>query len=147
LACLYPDEDRRLLACTDVPFCFRLLWGFLTREGMREGEAFALTWDCLDLKRGACRLDQNKTDDPRAWVLDPGTAEALRRYRAHFRASAEPSDLVFQDRRGGLTRSLGRPSCCAATCERSAWPRSAPSCSNRRPSESRSACTTCAARS
>lgn len=100
LACLYPDEDRRLLACTDVPFCFRLLWGFLTREGMREGEAFTLTWDCLDLKRGACRLDQNKTDDPRAWALDPGTAEALRRYKAHFRPTAEPSDLVFQDPQG-----------------------------------------------
>jgi len=100
LACLYPDEDRRLLACTDVPFCFRLLWGFLTREGMREGEAFALTWADVDVKRGAVRLDQNKTDDPRAWALDTGTAEALRRYKKHFRAEAEPGDLVFQDPQG-----------------------------------------------
>jgi len=37
LATLYPDEDRRLLASANVPFSFRLLWGFLMREGMREG--------------------------------------------------------------------------------------------------------------
>ena len=63
LAYLYPDEDRRLLECPDVPFCYRLLWGFLDREGMRAGEAIALTWADLDLKRGRVRLDQNKTDD------------------------------------------------------------------------------------
>lgn len=97
LAYLYPDEDRRLLACSDVPFSFRLLWGFLMREGMREGEALALTWADLDLKRGGVRLDTNKTDDPRAWVMDPGTARALKLYKDHMRASAEPTERVFLD--------------------------------------------------
>jgi len=39
---LYPDEDRRLLACTAVPLEYRVLWGFLAREGMRDGEAIGL---------------------------------------------------------------------------------------------------------
>jgi len=38
-----------------------------------------MTWSDLDLDRGVVRLDKNKTDDPRSWALDPGTAEALRR--------------------------------------------------------------------
>jgi Phage integrase family len=46
------------------------------------------------------RLDRNKTDDPRAWALDAGIAEALRTYKKHFRAEAEPTDLVFQDAQG-----------------------------------------------
>jgi integrase len=97
LAYLYPDEDRRLLASSDVPFSFRLLWGFLTREGMREGEALALTWADLDLKRGAVRLDTNKTEDPRAWVMDPGTTAALKAYKDSVRADAEAGELVFLD--------------------------------------------------
>ncbi len=80
-AALYPDEDARLLGCTAVPLANRVLYGFLTREGMRAGEAMRLTWEALDLDRGAVRLDKNKTDDPRAWALDPGTADALRRWR------------------------------------------------------------------
>jgi len=43
-AFLYPDEDRRLMACAAVPFEFRILYGFLTREGTRSHEATALTW-------------------------------------------------------------------------------------------------------
>ncbi|HEY2408852.1 MAG TPA: site-specific integrase [Polyangiaceae bacterium] len=100
LAYLYPDEDRRLLKSPDVPFSFRLLWGFLMREGMREGEALALTWSDLDLKRGAVRLDRNKTDDPRAWALDRSTANALKLYKENMRADAEPGDLVFVDPEG-----------------------------------------------
>lgn len=95
LAYLYPDEDRRLLACRSVPLEYRLLWGFLTREGMREGEALALTWADLDLTRGAVRLDKNKTDEPRAWALAPGSADALRAYRTLGLHEATPVDRVF----------------------------------------------------
>lgn len=40
---LYPLEDAALLAAPGaiVPLCYRLLWGFLSREGCREGEAVA----------------------------------------------------------------------------------------------------------
>ncbi len=100
MAYLYPDEDRRLLACTAVPLEYRILWGFLTREGMREGEALALTWGDLDLARGGVRLDKNKTDDPRAWALDAGVAAALRLYRKHCRAADLTTDRVFRDPKG-----------------------------------------------
>ena len=96
LAYLYPDEDARLMACGKVPLGYRLLWGFLAREGMRMGEARKLTWADVDLKRGAVRLDRNKSDDPRVWALDPGVAEALRRYRAQYREGDAPAALVFR---------------------------------------------------
>ena len=50
----------------------------------------------MDLKRGNVRLDRNKTDDPRAWALDPGTASALVAYRELARSQAR----VFTDPRG-----------------------------------------------
>lgn len=98
LTYLYPANDRVLLACGAVPFGYRLLWGFLAREGMREGEALALTWGDVDLAHGMIKLDQNKTDDPRAWALDPGVARALTVYRKHFAPEAEPSEPVFIQR-------------------------------------------------
>ena len=102
LAYLYPDEDRRLMACKALPLEYRLLWGVLAREGMREGEALALTWADMDLDRGAVRLEKNKTDDPRAWALNAGVVAALRAYRERYRANAEPTDPVLVD-------PLGRP--------------------------------------
>jgi integrase len=87
-AWLYPAEDARLLACVDVPLVRRVLYGFLAREGCRCGEALALTWADLDLDRGVIRLDENKTDDPRAWALGDGVAGALGRL-------AGATDLVF----------------------------------------------------
>ena len=55
---------------------------------MHEGEALTLTWADLDLTRGAVRLDKNKTDDPRAWALNPSVAAALRLYRDKYRPQA-----------------------------------------------------------
>lgn len=75
---LYPDEDRRLLACHEVPLSHRVAYGYLAREGMRKGEASRLSWSDIDLERGAIRLDKNKTGDPRAWALSPGVARALK---------------------------------------------------------------------
>ena len=74
---LYPDEEASLLSCVAVPLGHRMLYGFLAREGMRAGEALALEWDDLDLVRGVVRLDENKTDDARNWMLDAGTLRAL----------------------------------------------------------------------
>jgi len=76
---LYPSEDTQLLACTEVALERRVLYGFLAREGLRGGEALKLQWSDLDLTRGVVRLDENKTDDPRAWALGPGVAAALER--------------------------------------------------------------------
>jgi integrase len=102
-AYLYPTEDAKLMASTGangVPLAYRLLYGFLAREGMRRGEAFQLTFADLDLDTGAVRLDENKTDDPRAWALDPGTRAALKIWKDDYRPKAKPGDFVFVDRSG-----------------------------------------------
>lgn len=95
---LYPADDRALLGHVDgIPLANRLLYGFLAREGCRKEEALSLTWLDLDLKHGAVRLDENKTDDPRAWALDPGVVIALRWWREN-RAKGVPDDAhVFVD--------------------------------------------------
>lgn len=104
LSYLYPDEDAVLLGCPAVPLCWRVFYGFLDREGMRASEAVALTWEDLDLERGAVTLDRNKTDDPRAWALSPGVVAALSAWREHLRnvAPVEGDAPVFVD-------ELGRP--------------------------------------
>ena len=79
---IYPSEDVDLLASPAVPLAWRLFYGFLDREGARSGEAGALNYSDVDLERGAVNLDENKTDDPRAWALSPGVASALRAWRA-----------------------------------------------------------------
>ena len=80
-AYLFPSEDAGLLACQQIPLERRMLWGFLAREGMRLGEALSLTWNDLDLKRGAVKLDKNKTNDPRAWALSRSVTAALSAFR------------------------------------------------------------------
>jgi integrase len=91
-SCLWPAEDANLLACQAVPLVRRLFFGVLDREGMRREEAADLRWRDVDLERGRVRLDQNKTDDPRAWALDAGVAAALRVWRSHFQADAGRAD-------------------------------------------------------
>src|SRR5579863_1192752 len=63
--CLYPDEDRALLGCTDIPLLRRFAYGFLDREGMRTDELARLTWADVDLVHNRVDLDENKTDAPR----------------------------------------------------------------------------------
>jgi integrase len=75
---LYPSEDRQLLECVEIPLVYRILWGFLAREGCRVSEAVQLRVGVdVDLERGALTLDENKSDDARAWALDPNVARAL----------------------------------------------------------------------
>ncbi len=97
---LYPDEDARLMACTALPLEHRLLWGFLVREGMRDSEAVQTDWADVDLVRGAVRLDENKTNDPRAWALNPGVVAAFTAYRERYRPSAKAGDPVFVNSKG-----------------------------------------------
>lgn len=103
-AVIYPKEEAQLLACNapdperparkPIALEYRVFWGFLAREGMRTGEASRLAWRDVDLAYGAITLDKNKTDEPRAWALDPGTAEALRRWKK-IRKPANEDALVF----------------------------------------------------
>lgn len=98
---LFPEEEARLLACTEAPYARRLFYGFLAREGCRAGEAASLAWRDLDLATGELTLDRNKTDDPRSWTLDPGVWRALVILRGR-RATEGPEALVF-------VRDNGRP--------------------------------------
>jgi integrase len=98
--CLYPDEDRALLECADVPLLRRLAYGFLTREGMRTDELARLTWADVDLVHNRVDLDENKTDKPRSWDLRPDVLGAMTIWRTHFRKDATTSDGVFVDDAG-----------------------------------------------
>jgi len=95
--CLWPSEDAILLACSAVPLVRRLLFGVIAGEGRRREEAADLRWRDLDLARGVIRLDENKTDDPRAWALDAGVAAALALWRRHFHVDAADHERVFRD--------------------------------------------------
>ena len=62
-----------------------------------------MTWSDFDLDRGAMALDENKTDDPRAWALSPGVTEAMcawRDMRARQGADVGDDALVFVDENG-----------------------------------------------
>jgi len=93
---VYPDEDAKLMACRAIPVALRLVYGILAREGMRVSELLDLKWSDVDLERGIVVLDENKTDDPRSWALDPGVAEALRRWRKVFAWGPSPDVRVFR---------------------------------------------------
>jgi integrase len=96
LGWIYPDEDARLLACVAIPLGWRVFWGFLAREGLRASEAWSLETPDLDLERGALTLDENKTDDPRAWALRPGVPTAIARY-LEVRGGDDPHVFLDED--------------------------------------------------
>ncbi len=82
---LYPSEDEAFLRHSKVALVRRLLAGFCAREGLRRENAVTLQWSnlSLDLSDGAGHIVLDKTKNGRggSWALDPGTAEALRRWQ------------------------------------------------------------------
>lgn len=80
---LYPDEEEALLACTKIPLCFRVLYGWLSRNGTRITETLMLDHGHLDLDRGRVHLEAEwtKTKRARFWDLEPDVVAALRTYR------------------------------------------------------------------
>ena len=104
LVWLWPDEDAALCASPKVPLAFRVLYGFLCREGCRLSEALGLCWHDVDLERGTLALDQSKTEDARAWALDPGVVRALvawKKLRKKKRAAGDNDPVfVLQDENG-----------------------------------------------
>jgi len=97
---LYPSEEVLLMANPKVPLKLRVFFGLCVREGARIGNFLNLRFNDLDLKRGIIRLDNTKTDEPISWVLDPGTAVGLRRYRERCMKGTESSAFVFLDSDG-----------------------------------------------
>lgn len=81
---LYPDEYVRLVRCPEVPIGYRVLWGFIIREGLRIGEAIRIRWEHLSrLPNGRWLLDVPDTKTGRAlnFVLNVGTGEVLDAFR------------------------------------------------------------------
>lgn len=103
-AWLYPDEDAKLLGCVAVPLCWRMFYGALNREGPRASEAIRFDLSDADLERGAIKLDENKTDDPRAWALDGGVVRAFRAWVAMRERDAKrplrPDEPLFTGKDG-----------------------------------------------
>ncbi len=93
-AYLFPEEDAKLLSCKLVDLERRIAYGVLAREGMRASELALLRWRDVDLKHGRVRLDENKTDDPRAWALSPDVTRTLGWWKK--RAGGEDGDLVVR---------------------------------------------------
>ncbi len=82
---LFPDEEARLLAQEDaIPLLYRVLYGFLSRNGTRIGETLRITWDHIDFARKRIRLEAawTKTRRARFWVLDDDVVRSLKRWRA-----------------------------------------------------------------
>jgi len=94
-AYLFPAEEQALMECDKVPLAYRILYGFLAREGMRTGEAAALCWKHVDLERGTIRIEvDNKTDDYRMRSLDRGVTAALSVWKSRVKKST-PNDPIF----------------------------------------------------
>jgi integrase len=97
---LLPSEEAKLLKGRNaagevvVPLGYRVAYAFLHREGMRKGEAERLTWGDVDLAKGIVSLDENKTDRPRSWVIDPSVARVLAAWKK-ICAATKPADIVF----------------------------------------------------
>jgi integrase len=104
---LYPQEESLLLAYIEIPLGYRVLYGFLTRNGCRIGEMCQLTWDHIDLETGDIWIDKRwtKTKRARRWVLEADVLEAL---EAYHRACGLPKGtaLVFPGR-GGKRLTVG----------------------------------------
>lgn len=77
---LYPDEEARLLGCTAIPLAYRVLYGWLSRNGGRITETSKLDHGHLDLERGRVRIEASwaKTGRARFWDLEEDVLLAMR---------------------------------------------------------------------
>jgi integrase len=110
---LFPLEEGLVMGNTRMPLVRRVFLGFCAREGPRVSNVVNLRWDdlTLDLPNGAGRavVDRTKNGEPIHWALDPGTAEALRRWRTICPSTVWvfPAEAIPRYRR----RNAGQPMC------------------------------------
>jgi integrase len=95
---LYPEEYCRLMRCELVPLQYRVLWGFIIREGLRLGEAFRIRWEHLAMlpaqhgmrARWVLNVPETKTGRALMFVLNAGSGEVLDAFRRLRPESAGP---------------------------------------------------------
>ncbi len=110
---LFPLEEGLVMGNTRMPLVRRVFLGFCAREGPRISNVVNLRWDdlTLDLANGGGRavIDRTKNGEPIHWALDPGTAEALRRWRTLCPSTVWvfPAEAIPRYRR----RNAGQPMC------------------------------------
>ncbi len=86
---LYPEEYCRLMRCELIPIEYRVLWGFIIREGLRLGEAFRIRWEHLAFMpeqngqraRWVLNVPETKTGRALMFVLNAGSGEVLEAFR------------------------------------------------------------------
>ena len=79
-------------------------------------------------------LDENKTDDPRSWALDPGVARALKMWKEAYCKDPKVDDHVFVDPTAGAPlHTLHLADRYGKTCAQPASP--APRSSAKRPAQ------------
>jgi integrase len=82
---LFPEEDAAVMSNVAVALVRRLFLGVCAREGGRKTNIVELQWADLNLGTGtrgaSATVDGTKNGEHLHWVLDPGTAEALRRWK------------------------------------------------------------------
>lgn len=98
---LYPQEEALLLGCRAIPLIYRVLYGYLARNGCRVGESVQITWDHVDLETGDIHIDKRwtKTQRARRWVLDADVLEAFERWYEH-QGRPDKKGHVFPSTRG-----------------------------------------------
>jgi integrase len=87
----------------------RVFFGFLAREGLRAGEAVALRIRDVDWKRGAITPDENKTDDPRVWALNPAVRRAPKSGQINFPVPRTRAHSCSSTSTEPLPKSMGSP--------------------------------------
>lgn len=83
---LYPREEALLMQHGEVPLVWRLFFGVSAREGLRRENAATIEWSNLSLElaggMGHLVLDRTKNGRGASWALDPGTTQALVRWKS-----------------------------------------------------------------
>jgi integrase len=104
---LYPQEEALLLGCIRIPLVYRVLYGYLARNGCRIGETLQLTWDHVDLETGDIHIDKRwtKTKRARRWVLDTDVVQALEAYFIECKRPAGSARVFPGQQRGPLSGS------------------------------------------
>jgi integrase len=98
---LWASEDLALLRERSIPLERRLTFGILHREGLRRGDLACLRWRQLDLDNGTMRIESDKTNHSRMFVLNVGVTAALRRYK-QLKGPTGENELVLVNARGKL---------------------------------------------
>ncbi|MGV1035342.1 MAG: hypothetical protein ACOYBP_09045 [Microbacteriaceae bacterium] len=105
--CPYPDDWTKLMGCKAIPLNRRILWGFMSRYGLRgPSEVKPLKISNFDLKRGVVRAYSPKVQKWLEFVLDEGDRKALVLYldltRPGWKANTEAHMFIEDDHPLGL---------------------------------------------